>query len=111
MNENKLIQISLNEEELKELFLSEVQKRLDKIELDSMLMTTKELRQTLNLSWPTIEKLFLADPNFPSIRMGSKWLFNRRAVQEYIDRWFMDIKENGGKVDIQRIKNNQHNSV
>ncbi len=53
-----------------ELYLSEVQKHLEKIEMDTALLDSKQLCQFLNLSWPTIEKLFLNDPKFPKIRVG-----------------------------------------
>lgn len=89
-----MLEIKLDEEELKALYLAEVQKRLDKIELQSMLMDAKQLCIMLSLSWPTVEKLFLSDPNFPSIRIGKKWVFNRKQVQEYIDRWSIEKKKN-----------------
>ncbi|MEH7747047.1 helix-turn-helix domain-containing protein [Neobacillus drentensis] len=89
-----MLEIKLDDDELKALYLAEVQKRLDKIELQSMLMDTKQLCKMLSLSWPTIEKLFLSDPNFPSIRIGKKWVFNRKQVQDYIDRWSNEKKKN-----------------
>jgi excisionase family DNA binding protein len=89
-----MFEIKLDDDELKALYLAEVQKRLDKIELQSMLMDTKQLCKMLSLSWPTVEKLFLSDSNFPSIRIGKKWLFNRKHVQEYIDRWSIEIRKN-----------------
>jgi predicted DNA-binding transcriptional regulator AlpA len=100
MLRKNIIEFSLNEEGLKELYLTEVQKHLKKIEMDTMLMDSKQLCQMLNLSWPTIEKLFLSDPGFPKIRIGKKWVFNRREVQEYIDRWSDDIRQHGGIVKI-----------
>lgn len=100
MTEKHLFQLSLNEEELKKIYLTEVQKHLKKIEMDTLLMDSKQLCKMLSLSWPTVEKLFLYDPNFPSIRIGKKWVFSRKAVQEYIDRWCSDVREKGGMVDI-----------
>ena len=100
MDEKSIVKVDVNEESLKELYLVEVQKLLEKMEMDTMLMDSKQLRTTLNLSWPTIEKLFLDDPNFPSIRVGKKWVFNRKEVQEYIDRWSEAIREHGGRVEI-----------
>ncbi|WML46445.1 helix-turn-helix domain-containing protein [Neobacillus sp. PS3-40] len=88
-----MIDIKFNEDELKALYLEEVQKRLDKIELQSLLMDSKQLCRMLSLSWPTVEKMFLRDPNFPSIRIGSKWLFNRREVERYINLWSIEIKK------------------
>lgn len=88
-----MLEIKLDDDELKALYLAEVQKRLDKIELQSMLMDTKQLCKMLSLSWPTVEKLFLSDPNFPSIRIGKKWVFNRKQVQDYIDSWSIEKKK------------------
>ncbi|MBT2729200.1 DNA-binding protein [Bacillus sp. ISL-75] len=95
-----MIQFSLNEEGLKELYLSEVQKHLENMEMDTMLMDSKQLCKKLNLSWPTIEKLFLYDPNFPKMRVGKKWLFNRKEVQKYIDYWSDEIRQKGGTINI-----------
>jgi excisionase family DNA binding protein len=88
------MEIKLDEDELKDLYLAEVQKRLDKIELQTLLMDTKQLCKMLSLSWPTVEKIFLSDPNFPSMRVGKKWLFNRKLVQDYVDRWAIGVKRN-----------------
>lgn len=96
-----MIQISLNEQEFKELYLEEVQKRVKQIELETMLMDSKELCKMLNLSWPTIEKLFLYNPNFPAMRVGKKWMFNRKEVQEYIDRWSIETRRSGGIVRVE----------
>jgi hypothetical protein len=90
----KLIEIKMDEAEIKEIFLEEVKKRLEKIELETMLLDSKQLCRTLSLSWPTVERQFLSDPNFPKLRIGSKWLFNRKEVQDYIDRWSIKVKNN-----------------
>jgi hypothetical protein len=88
-----MIDFKVDEELLMAIYLEEVQKRLDKIEVQSLLMDSKQLCKMLSLSWPTVEKTFLSDPNFPSIRLGSKWLFNRYEVQDYINRWSIEIKQ------------------
>ncbi|PGA16253.1 DNA-binding protein [Priestia aryabhattai] len=95
-----MIEFSLNEEGLRELYRKEVQKHLKKIEMETMLMDSKQLCKMLNLSWPTIEKLFLNDSNFPKIRIGKKWIFNRREVQIYIDRWSIETQQQGGMINI-----------
>ncbi|WP_110926840.1 helix-turn-helix domain-containing protein [Bacillus massiliglaciei] len=82
-----MIDIKVNQEELKALYLDEIQKRLDQIELEALLMDTKQLCKMLSLSWPTVQKLFISDPNFPKFRVGAKWLFHRKQVEAYIDRW------------------------
>jgi predicted DNA-binding transcriptional regulator AlpA len=100
MSEKQIIHLSLDEEGLKELYLNEVQKHLEKIEMDTVLLDSKQLCQILNLSWPTIEKLFLNDPNFPKIRVGKKWVFNRGEVKDYIDRWSIETRQQGGTVKL-----------
>jgi excisionase family DNA binding protein len=101
VHKDTIIQLSLNEEGLKELYLSELQKHLKHVEMDTMLMDSKELCKKLNLSWPTIEKLFLNDPKFPKMRVGKKWIFNRKEVQKYIDYWSNEIRQSGGEINIE----------
>jgi hypothetical protein len=93
-----MVEIKLDDNELKEIYLLEVRKRLDKFEAESLLMDSKQLCKMLSLSWPTVVETFLTDPNFPSIRLGSKWLFNRCEVQEYINRWSIEVKKRGVKI-------------
>lgn len=100
MVEDSIINISLNEEGLKKMYITEVRKHLENIEMDTILMDSKQLCKMLNLSWPTIEKLFLSDPKFPKIRVGKKWIFNRKEVQTYIDCWSENIQQKGGSVKI-----------
>lgn len=94
-----MIDIKVDEEKLKAMYLMEIQKRLDQIEFQSLLMDSKQLCKMLSLSWPTVEKLYLSDPNFPSIRVGTKWLFNRNEVQRYIDQWSVNMKNKQIRID------------
>ncbi|SDZ59754.1 DNA binding domain-containing protein, excisionase family [Evansella caseinilytica] len=94
-----MFNISLNEDELKKLYLDEIRKRVDDIENQMALIDTKELCKMLSLSRPTVEKLFIYNPDFPSMRVGKKWLFNRKEVEEYINRWSIDVRKKGGSVD------------
>ncbi|MRX56718.1 helix-turn-helix domain-containing protein [Bacillus idriensis] len=95
-----MIKISLNEDELKEMYLSEVKNRLKEIESETLLLDSKQLCKLLSLSWPTVEKLFLHDPNFPSMRIGKKWIFNRKEVQKYIDEWSINIRKKGHVINL-----------
>lgn len=87
-----MITIQVNEEELKQLYEAEIKKRLDQLEFQSLLMDSKQLCKMLSLSWPTVEKMFISDPHFPSMKVGTKWLFHRGEVQKYIDKWSIKIK-------------------
>lgn len=93
-----MIQIQLDDEQLKELYLEEVRKRVEIFESETLLMDSKQLCKMLSLSWPTVEQKFLRDPNFPSMRVGNKWLFNRKEVQEYINNWSIDVRTKFGGV-------------
>ncbi|PGL66842.1 helix-turn-helix domain-containing protein [Bacillus sp. AFS055030] len=94
-----MLNISLDENELKKLYLEEVRKRVDEIEEQKLFIDVNELCKMLSLSRPTVEKLFISNPNFPSLRVGKKWLFPRKEVEEYIKRWSSDVRKNGGIVD------------
>lgn len=91
-----MIEIKVDEKELQNLYEAEIKKRLDQVEFQSLLMDSKQLCKMLSLSWPTVQRLFLSDPNFPSIRIGAKWLFNRNEVQDYINRWSITVRNKGG---------------
>lgn len=94
-----MFNISLNEDELKTIYLEEVQKRLEDWEQQTLLMDMKELCKMLSLSRPTVEKLFIYNPHFPSMRVGKKWLFNRKEVEEYINHWSKDVRKKGGVIE------------
>lgn len=91
------------ENELKTIFLKEIQKRLDAWEPELVeqvnLMDMKELCRMLSLSRPTVEKLFIYNPDFPSMRVGKKWLFPRKEVEEYIKRWSIEVRKKGGSIE------------
>ncbi|WP_042461759.1 helix-turn-helix domain-containing protein [Neobacillus dielmonensis] len=94
-----MLNISVNDDELKKLYLEEVRKRVDEIEEQKLLIDVNELCSMLSLSRPTVEKLFISNPNFPSLRVGKKWLFPRKEVEEYIKRWSIDVRKKGGVVE------------
>ncbi|QIZ07606.1 helix-turn-helix domain-containing protein [Priestia megaterium] len=94
-----MLNISLDENELKKLYLEEVRKRIDEIEEQKLLIDVNELCNMLSLSRPTVEKLFIYNPNFPSLRVGKKWLFPRKEVEEYIKRWSIDVRKKGGVIE------------
>ena len=91
-----MINFTFDEDQLKTIFLKEVQKRLNDLEQKTLLMDTKELCKILSLSWPTIEKLFISKPDFPAMRVGKKWVFHRKEVEDYINRWSIDVRKKGG---------------
>lgn len=87
-----MIDIRVNEEELKALYQEEIRKSIEKIQLESLLMDSKQLCKMLSLSWPTVEKLFISNPDFPYMKVGNKWIFNREDVQLFINRWSIQMR-------------------
>lgn len=94
-----MLNVSFDKNELKKLALEEFRRRMEEIEEDIFLIDTKELCKLLSLSRPTVEKLFIYNPDFPSMRVGKKWVFNRQEVKEYINRWSIDVRKKGGVIE------------
>lgn len=94
-----MLNFSFDENELKKLYQDEIRKRMDEIEEQMLLIDAKELCKRLSLSRPTVEKLFIYNPNFPSMRVGKKWVFNSKEVEEFINRWSIDVRKKGGIVE------------
>jgi excisionase family DNA binding protein len=97
-----VLNIIVDENELMKLYREEIRKRLDKIEDQTLFIDVKELCKMLSLSRPTVEKLFLYNPDFPKIRVGKKWLFNRKEVEAYIKQWSINIRKAGGSIEIEQ---------
>ena len=93
-----MISFNIDEKELKELYLQKVDERLEELEREVFFMNSKQLSAYLNLSWNTIVENFLYDEDFPCLRAGSKWLFNRKEVQEYMDNYYEEVRNNGGDI-------------
>ena len=91
-----LITLKIDEEELKELYLQRVEEHLKELETDVFFMNSKQLSAYLNMSWKTIVTHFLYEEDFPKVRLGAKWLFNKKEVQEYMDKYYVEVRSNGG---------------
>lgn len=93
-----MLNLSFDENEFKNLYLEEVRKRVDEIEEQTLLIDAKELCRMLSLSRPTVEKLFISEPDFPVLRYGKKLLFNRKEIEIYINEWSKNVRKKGGQV-------------
>lgn len=93
-----MINIEVDYEELKRIYIDKVEEHLKEIESNHYFMNTKQLCDYLNMSWPSIEKKFLYEYEFGAIRLGSKWLFNRKQVDKYMDSYYEKVRANGGDI-------------
>lgn len=87
--------IKIESEELAKMVKEEIKSFVKEQDLGPLLIDMKELCRLLSLSRPTVDMVFMSDPNFPRIRVGKKLLFNRKAIEKYIDEWTI---KNHGKV-------------
>lgn len=93
-----MFQIQVDENQLKELYLAKVDEKLKQLEQDVFFMNSKQLQKYLNMSWSSIEKLFLHDPDFGAVRLGSRWLFHKETVITYMQRRYALARDNGGDI-------------
>ncbi|WP_203363050.1 group-specific protein [Bacillus sp. REN10] len=82
-----MIQIQVDQKELKKLYLEEIQKRLDQIDHSVTFWDTKELKRQTNMSWNTIQDMFFHDPRFPKFNTGNKWYFPAKECRAFLIRW------------------------
>ncbi|MCU6603921.1 helix-turn-helix domain-containing protein [Peribacillus frigoritolerans] len=93
-----MISFEIDQELLKELYLQKVEEHLQEIEMEVFFMDSKQLATYLNMSWNTIVSHLLYDEKFPKLRLGSKWLFNRKEVQEFMEKYYLEVRNNGGDI-------------
>jgi hypothetical protein len=83
-----LFEIKVNEDEIKELYLSVLDKHIAKIEKETIFWDSKELRRQTKMCWNTIQNAFFFDPRFPKHKVGGKWFFHAAKTREFLDIWF-----------------------
>ncbi|WP_210471674.1 helix-turn-helix domain-containing protein [Sporosarcina sp. 6E9] len=90
-----MIVLEIDQKQLKDLYLQKVEEKLKELESEVFFMNSKQLCGYLNMSWNTIVDSFLYDDEFPSLRVGTKWLFNKKEVQKYMEKYYEELKYNG----------------
>lgn len=93
-----MISIQIDQAELERIYIEKVEERLKEIESTHYFMNTKQLCAYLNMSWPTIERNFLYEEGFGALRCGSKWLFNTKQVDKFLDEYYQQVMKNGGDI-------------
>lgn len=93
-----MITIEVGQEKLKELYLQKIDEHLQELESEVFFMNSKQLAIYLNMSWNTIVTHLLYDEEFPKIRLGSKWLFHKKEVGKYMEKYYNEVRKNGGSI-------------
>jgi|SRR5699024_6300130 len=86
-----MFQIQIDQNKLKKIFVTEVNKRLDQLEQEVTFWDAKELKRQTNMSWNTIQDKFFHAPGFPKFSTGNKWYFPARECKAFLEQW---AKEN-----------------
>jgi phage pi2 protein 07 len=59
-------------------------------EFTDELMTVKELRLFLKMSWNTIQAHYFKYEKFPKKKIGNQWFFHRKQLILFLDEYFED---------------------
>ncbi|WP_035322672.1 group-specific protein [Peribacillus kribbensis] len=92
MTQNKVLEIKVNEAELKKVYLEEIKENLKKLNTELVLWDTKELEKRTCMCMNTIQKEFFYHPDFPKRKVGNKWYYPAEKTRDFILNW---IEENG----------------
>ncbi|MFD1357674.1 group-specific protein [Fictibacillus halophilus] len=83
-----MLSITLDEGELKELYIEEIKKHIEKIEKEKVFWDTNDLKRFTGLSWNTIQAKFFFDERFPKVKLGGKWIFHAEKTRAFLREWF-----------------------
>lgn len=92
--------MEVNQEGLNELITQIVEERIKEYDLEEKFyfLNTRQLEEYLGMSWPTIAKVFLHDPEFPVLRKGNHYTFHKKDLDLYLDGYYEEVKRNGGDI-------------
>ncbi|WP_238284304.1 hypothetical protein [Rossellomorea marisflavi] len=70
-----MIDVKVNQEEVKEIYLDELKKAIEEAEKEAIFWDTKELVRQTKFSLSTIQKTFFDEEGFAKYKLGGKWMF------------------------------------
>ena len=82
-----MITVSVDEKEVRELYLAELKDHIKKIDAELVFWDTKELTKRTCMSLSTVQKEFFYDPRFPKRKVGGKWYFPVDKTKEFLLMW------------------------
>jgi len=85
-----MISVQLDESVVEQIFVKELQKRLNQIEKRLTLWDMKELCKQTCMSENSIKEKFFFDNRFPKYKLGGKWYFPAAECEKFLLMW---IKE------------------
>jgi hypothetical protein len=86
----RLLNIQIDEQEVKQLAIEKIEELLKDVEKDLVFWDRKELLRRTCLSWNTIQEHFFFDPRFQKHKVGAKWLFPAEATKKFLLQWLSE---------------------
>lgn len=87
-----MINIKIDEKEVRELYLQKLEERLKEIEGDLVYWDSKELMRRTCMSWNTIQKEFFYHSKLPKFKVGGKWYFDAQETKKFLLHWLRDSR-------------------
>lgn len=97
-----MIKVNVDVEQLKEIYSQKIEERLKEIESHVFFLNSEQLEEYVNMSWNSITAHLMSDEEFPKIRLGRRWLFPRKKVKLYMEKYYEEVRDDGG--DISKFK-------
>jgi len=82
-----MVEIKLDEENIKDTFQRELAKRLDELQSQTVFWDMKDLQENTRMSVNTIKDHFFYNEDFPKFKVGQKWYFPAEETKKYLVRW------------------------
>ncbi len=89
MEEKQILKVNveINQEEIKKMYLDQLEEHIKKINKDLVFWDTKELVKRTSMSLSTIYKTFFYDSQFPKYKIGGKWYFPAEKTKKFLLEW------------------------
>ncbi|WP_153731568.1 group-specific protein [Sporosarcina obsidiansis] len=96
-----MIEIAIDRNQIEEMAREAIREKLKAIDQEVYFMDSKQVLKYVNMSWNSFNTHILNDPNFhAAIRLGNKWLFDKKELDQYLADFFIAVRDVGG--DIQK---------
>ncbi|KHD85665.1 group-specific protein [Bacillus ginsengihumi] len=89
-----MINIQVDENEVRKLYLEKIEEQIKKIDTELIFWDSAELKRRTGMSWGTIQKEFFFDPRFPKYKVGRDWRFPAEETKQFLINWLKEQPRN-----------------
>jgi hypothetical protein len=89
-----MLEINLDENKFEEMLLTEIHKKIEKIQAKLVFWDLEELSKQTCMSIGNIKDKFFYDENFPKYKVGGKWYFPAEECQAFLLQWIKEQPKN-----------------